>query len=155
MNRFADYAKHTDTISPEVVAALKSISHTGRLCDLITINLPIDPERKQEILDIVDIEKRVERVIAILQQEIEWMQIDSVFTHESKKYFKRPRKLLQNQKLKAIQQELGDEDEDGVAEAEKLKEQVEKLGLPADSKEKVLAEVNRLRLMPPMSAEST
>ena len=157
MNRFADYAKHTDTISPEVVAALKSISHTGRLCDLITINLPIDPERKQEILDIVDIEKRVERVITILQQEIEWMQIDQrIHSRVKKSISKDQENYFKNQKLKAIQQELGDEDlENGVAEAEKLKEQVEKLGLPADSKEKVLAEVNRLRLMPPMSAEST
>jgi ATP-dependent Lon protease len=157
MNRFADYAKHTDTISPEVVTALKSISHTGRLCDLITINLPIDPERKQEILDIVDIEKRVERVITILQQEIEWMQIDQrIHSRVKKSISKDQENYFKNQKLKAIQQELGDEDlENGVAEAEKLREQIEKLGLPTDSKEKVLAEVNRLRLMPPMSAEST
>jgi ATP-dependent Lon protease len=157
MNRFADYAKHTESISPEVVAALKSISHTGRLCDLITINLPIDPERKQEILDVVDVETRVERIVTILQQEIEWMQIDQrIHSRVKKSISKDQENYFKSQKLKAIQQELGDDDlESGVVEAEKLKEKVELLGLPADSKEKVLAEINRLRLMPPMSAEST
>ena len=96
-------------------------------------------------------------MITILQQEIEWMQIDQrIHSRVKKSISKDQENYFKNQKLKAIQQELGDEDlENGVAEAEKLKEQVEKLGLPADSKEKVLAEVNRLRLMPPMSAEST
>ena len=85
------------------------------------------------------------------------MQIDQrIHSRVKKSISKDQENYFKNQKLKAIQQELGDEDlENGVAEAEKLKEQVEKLGLPADSKEKVLAEVNRLRLMPPMSAEST
>ena len=157
MNRFSSYAKHTDSISSEVVAALKSITHTGRLCDLITINLPIETERKQEILQIVDVETRVEKVITLLQQEIEWMQIDQrIHSRVKKSISKDQENYFKNQKLKAIQQELGDDDLDnGLMEAEKLREQVEKLGLSKESKEKVLSEVNRLKLMPPMSAEST
>ena len=124
---------------------------------MITINLPIETERKQEILQIVDVETRVEKVITLLQQEIEWMQIDQrIHSRVKKSISKDQENYFKNQKLKAIQQELGDDDLDnGLMEAEKLREQVEKLGLSKESKEKVLSEVNRLKLMPPMSAEST
>ena len=157
MSRFTEYAELTETISSDLVNALSTIGHTGRLCDLIAVNLSIDSARKQEILSIVKIEKRVEKLIMILQQEIEWMQIDQrIHSRVKKSISKDQENYFKNQKLRAIQQELGDEDlESGLLEAEKLKQRVEKLGLSADSKEKILAEVNRLKLMPPMSAEAT
>ncbi|MEC8882406.1 MAG: endopeptidase La [Pseudomonadota bacterium] len=157
ITRFMAYAKNTETISSQVVFALRSITHAGRLADLVTMNLAIDEERKQEILNIVDIERRVERVITILQQEIEWMEIDDRIHKRVKKSISKDQEnYFKSQKLKAIQQEMGDEELDsGIFEAEKFKEKVDKLGLEEESKEKVMAEVNRLKLMPPMSAEST
>jgi ATP-dependent Lon protease len=157
MRRFTEYVGKVEIISPQVVLALSTIRHAGRLADLMTMNLPIEEEKKQMVLDIVDVTKRVEHVMATLQQEIEWMEIDERIHKRVKKSISKDQEsYFKAQKLKAIQQELGDEDLDsGILEAEKFKEKIEKLGLSAENKEKVLTEVNRLRLMPPMSAEST
>ena len=157
MSRFNEYAELTDSVSQEVIAALSSIRHTGRLCDLIAVHLPIDSARKQEVLGTLAIEDRVEKVVMILSQEIEWMQIDQrIHSRVKKSISKDQENYFKNQKLRAIQEELGEDDmENGLAEAEKLKQRIEKLGLADDNKEKVLGEVNRLKLMPPMSAEAT
>lgn len=157
MKHFNTYAELTEIIGDDVIAFLESVTHAGRLCDLIAMHLDIGVERKQEILATTAIESRVEKIMTLLQQEVEWMEIDQrIHSRVKKSISKDQENYFKNQKLKAIQQELGDDDmETGLFEAQKLKERLDKAGLPEESREKVQSEINRLKLMPPMSAEST
>ncbi|MAH60927.1 MAG: endopeptidase La [Legionellales bacterium] len=154
-SQFTEYAKLNEKLSSDVLGSMRGLSYPGRLADLISIHLPLSIEHKQNILETIDVHERVELVLSYLQKEMEWLRVEKniqkkvrdQIAEDQKKYFNR-------EKLKAIQQELGEMEGDG-GDIKTLLAKVKSLKLPKDTYEKVESEVNKLALMPPMSAEST
>ena len=154
-NQFADYADLNEKLSTDVVSSMKGLSYPGRLADLISIHLPLNIEQKQSILATLPIDQRSELVLSFLQREMDWLSVEKniqkkvrdQIAEDQKRYFNR-------EKLKAIQQELGEMDGDGQ-DASALLDKIHALGLPKAALEKVESEVNKLNMMPPMSAEAT
>lgn len=156
-SRFEQYAKYTDEISKNVLLSLSNVTEPGRLADLVTLNLPLEMAAKQAVLQTFPVPDRVEKVVLMLHQEVEWMKIDrriqsrvkQKITQEQEKYYK-------HQKLKAIQEELGDGDFDpSLQDVNEYQKKIDAAKLPADAKERADAELNKLRMMSPMSAEAT
>ncbi len=156
--RFEQFSNFSDSISKDVLSALSNVYEPGRLCDLITLNLSISVSKKQEILKTVSVTHRVEKVITFLHEEVEWMKIDQRIhnrvrlriSREQEKYYK-------HQKLKAIQEELGDGDLEsvGLQESDAFQKKITDKKLPKEVHEKAMSEINKLKMMAPMSAEAT
>ena len=156
-NRFERYVKYTDNLSDEVLSSLKNVHEPGRLSDLVTLNLPVSVSKKQDILDTLSVVSRIEKVIMLLQQEIEWMKIDQrIHSRVKQRISQEQEKYFKHQKLRAIQEELGDNDQDPNAqEVIDLQKKIKKLKLPTEAHDKALSELNKLKHTPPMSAEAT
>lgn len=154
-NQFSEYANLNEKLSTDLIASMRGLSYPGRLADLISIHLPLSIDQKQSILDAVEIHARVELVLSFLQKEMEWLKVEKniqkkvrdQIAEDQKRYFNR-------EKLKAIQQELGEMEGEGN-DVSNLLAKIKKLKLNKDAFEKVESEVNKLNLMPPMSAEAT
>ncbi len=155
--RFTRYAKYTDNISEDVVNSLQNVCDAGRLCDLITLHLPIDIARKQDILDTVVVSTRIEKVVLLLQQEIEWMKVDQrIHSRVKQRISQEQEKYFKHQKLRAIQEELGEGESDPhQQDFLELEKRLGKMTLPVLVKEKVASELKKLKATPPMSAEAT
>ena len=156
-NRFERYAKYTDNVSEEVVSSLKNVHEPGRLCDLVALNLPVSVAKRQEVLDTYSISMRLEKVVMILQQEIEWMKVDQrIHSRVKQRISSEQEKYFKHQKLRAIQEELGDNDHDPNAQdIQNFQNKLDALKLPEDIYEKATSELNKLKHTPPMSAEAT
>ncbi|HDS1727181.1 TPA: endopeptidase La, partial [Pseudomonas putida] len=136
-------------------SSLNSIDEPGRLVDTMAAHMALKIEQKQEILEIVDLTTRVEHVLALLDAEIDLLQVEKRIRGRVKKQMERSqREYYLNEQMKAIQKELGDGDE-GHNEVEELKKRIEAAGLPKDALTKAQAELNKLKQMSPMSAEAT
>ncbi|MCP5853798.1 endopeptidase La, partial [Klebsiella pneumoniae] len=123
--------------------------------DTMAAHMALKIEQKQEILEIVDLSTRVEHVLAMLDAEIDLLQVEKRIRGRVKKQMERSqREYYLNEQMKAIQKELGDGDE-GHNEVEELKKRIEAAGLPKDALAKAQAELNKLKQMSPMSAEAT
>ena len=155
--RFTRYGKYTDNISDEVMNALQNVHDAGRLCDLITSHLPIDVSRKQDILDTVALSSRIDKVVLLLQQEIEWMKVDQrIHSRVKQRISQEQEKYFKHQKLRAIQEELGEGESDPhQQDFLELEKRLSKMTLPVLVKEKVASEMKKLKATPPMSAEAT
>ncbi|CAL7962033.1 Lon protease [Gammaproteobacteria bacterium] len=159
LDEFSNFVKLNSKIPPEILSALANINEPGRLADAVAAHLPlIKFEDKQKILEIQDAKQRLQFVIGLLVHELEVLQVEEKLKHRVKTQLdKTQREFYLNEKLKAVQKEL-DEISEGrqpLSEAEKLKARIEKAGLSKEAKEKALAEFNKLKMMPPMSAEAT
>lgn len=155
LNQFNEYIKLNKKIPPEIVTTLAAIEDLGRLTDTIAAHLTLKIEDKQKILDKADVLVRMETALTLLEVEIGLLQMEKKIQGRVKKSMERTqREFYLNEKIKAIQKELGELEEGGSTE-EQLKDKIEKSGMPAEVKEKALAELNKLKLMPPMSAEAT
>lgn len=159
LDKFEDYLKLNPKIPLEILSALANINEPGRLADAIAAHLPLlKLEDKQKILETQDTKQRLQIVINFLSHELEVLQVEEKLKSRVKTQFdKTQREYYLNEKLKAIQKEL-DEISEGrppLSEMEKLKIRIEKTGLSAEAKEKALTEFNKLKLMPPLSAEAT
>ncbi len=140
--------------NPEALTAALRNDDPSRLCDLVASNLKIQVEDKQGLLEIFSVADRLNRLIEILEIELEKIQMDRSIHNRVKRQMERAQKeYYLNEKIKAIHKELGRKDE--KAELEELKQKIEQAGMPKDAYEKALAELRRLEQMPPMSAEST
>ena len=155
LSQFEQYVQLGKKVPAEVLSSLNSIEEPGRLVDTMAAHMALKIEQKQEILEIVDLPTRVEHVLALLDAEIDLLQVEQRIRGRVKKQMERSqREYYLNEQMKAIQKELGDGDE-GHNEVEELKKRIEAAGLPKDALAKAQAELNKLKQMSPMSAEAT
>ncbi|WP_459205216.1 endopeptidase La [Pseudomonas sp. MLB6B] len=155
LSQFEQYVQLGKKVPAEVLSSLNSIDEPGRLVDTMAAHMALKIEQKQEILEIIDLPERVEHVLALLDGEIDLLQVEKRIRGRVKKQMERSqREYYLNEQMKAIQKELGDGDE-GHNEVEELKKRIEAAGLPKDALTKAQAELNKLKQMSPMSAEAT
>ncbi len=153
--QFEQYVQLGKKVPAEVLSSLNSIDEPGRLVDTMAAHMALKIEQKQEILEIIDLSARVEHVLALLDGEIDLLQVEKRIRGRVKKQMERSqREYYLNEQMKAIQKELGDGDE-GHNEIEELKKRIDAAGLPKDALAKATAELNKLKQMSPMSAEAT
>ena len=153
--QFEQYVQLGKKVPAEVLSSLNSIDEPGRLVDTMAAHMALKIEQKQEILEIIELPARVEHVLALLDAEIDLLQVEKRIRGRVKKQMERSqREYYLNEQMKAIQKELGD-GEEGHNEVEELKKRIDAAGLPKDALAKATAELNKLKQMSPMSAEAT
>jgi ATP-dependent Lon protease len=155
IGQFEGYIKLNKKIPPEVLTSLSGIDEAARLADTMAAHMPLKLEDKQSVLEMVNVGERLEYLMAMMEAEIDLLQVEKRIRSRVKKQMeKSQREYYLNEQMKAIQKELGDLDE-GHDEFESLNRKIEEAQMPDDAKEKALAELNKLRMMSPMSAEAT
>ena len=154
INQFDQYVKLNKKIPPEILTSLAGIDDAGRLADTIAAHLPLKLEQKQEVLEIFDVRLRLEHLLGLLEAELDIMQVEKRIRGRVKRQMeKSQREYYLNEQVKAIQKELG-EGEDG-ADIEEVEKKIKAAHMPKDARAKAEAELKKLRLMSPMSAEAT
>ncbi len=152
-NLFEQYVKLSQSLNYDTMTAAVRVEDPSKLSDAIAANLQITVEEKQELLELFEPLERLNRIADILEVEIEKLNVDRSINTRVKRQMERAQKeYYLNEKLKAIQKELGRGE---ASEIEQLKKKIETSGMPAGPMEKALQELKRLEMMPPMSAEST
>jgi ATP-dependent Lon protease len=152
-NLFEQYVKLSQTLNYDTMIAAVRVEDPGKLTDAIAANLQIPVEQKQELLEIFEPLERLNRIADILEVETEKLNVDRSINSRVKRQMERAQKeYYLNEKLKAIQKELGRGE---ANEIEQLKKKIETSGMPEGPTEKAMQELKRLEMMPPMSAEST
>jgi len=155
LSQFEQYVQLGKKVPAEVLSSLNSIDEPSRLVDTMAAHMALKIEQKQDILEIIDLSARVEHVLAMLDGEIDLLQVEKRIRGRVKKQMERSqREYYLNEQMKAIQKELGD-GEEGHNEIEELKKRIDAAGLPKDALTKATAELNKLKQMSPMSAEAT
>ena len=155
LSQFEQYVQLGKKVPAEVLSSLNSIDEPSRLVDTMAAHMALKIEQKQDILEIIDLSARVEHVLALLDAEIDLLQVEKRIRGRVKKQMERSqREYYLNEQMKAIQKELGDSEE-GHNEIEELKKRIDAAGLPKDALTKANAELNKLKQMSPMSAEAT
>jgi ATP-dependent Lon protease len=159
MNRastlFERFIKYSPGLPYETMLSTVRIADPGRLADTIAAHLPVGVEEKQALLETISPIDRLEGVARLLEGEIEKLRVDKKIHNRVKKQMEKAQKeYYLNEKIKAIQQELGRKD-DRVNEVEEFRQKIEAARMPAEAKEKALQELKRLEVMPPVSAEAT
>ncbi|MGC1686050.1 MAG: endopeptidase La, partial [Candidatus Acidiferrales bacterium] len=150
---FEQYVKLSQSLNYDTMIAAVRVEDANKLSDAIAANLQIPVEEKQELLELFDPQERLNRIADILEVEIEKLNVDRTINTRVKRQMERAQKeYYLNEKLKAIQKELGRGE---ASEIDQLKKKIETSGMPAEVQEKALQELKRLEMMPPMSAEST
>ncbi|MGL4834186.1 MAG: LON peptidase substrate-binding domain-containing protein, partial [Shewanella sp.] len=155
IGQFEGYIKLNKKIPPEVLTSLSGIDEAARLADTMAAHMPLKLEDKQSVLEMVNVAERLEYLMAMMESEIDLLQVEKrIRTRVKKQMEKSQREYYLNEQMKAIQKELGDLDE-GHDEFEVLNRKIEEANMPSEAKEKAVAELNKLRMMSPMSAEAT
>ena len=155
MKTFEAYVEASKKIPSEVVTTVSGITQPSRLVDTIAAQLTLSLKEKQALLEVQNVRRRIERLSTLLTGEIEVSGLDKKVRGRVKKQMeKSQREYYLNEQMKAIQKELGDLDE-GPTEIEQLQTKVEASGMPTEAREKVTAEIKKLKMMSPMSAEAT
>ncbi|MBK5928667.1 endopeptidase La [Rhodobaculum claviforme] len=152
---FERYAKIRKNIPEEALAAVATSREGAKLADLVAGHLGIDVARKQELLEMLDVSARLERVYGLMQGEMSVLQVERKIKTRVKSQMERTqREYYLNEQMKAIQKELG-EGEDGQSELAELEARIEDTRLSKEARDKALAELKKLKTMSPMSAEAT
>ena len=152
---FDQYVKLNMKIPPEILTSLAGIDEPGRLADAIAAHLSLKIEDKQKILEMRITRERLEHILGVMESEIDLLQVEKRIRGRVKRQMeKSQREYYLNEQMKAIQKELG-EIEDGPNEADELSKKIEKAGMPKEAREKADAELKKLKMMSPMSAEAT
>jgi len=155
LNQFEGYVKLNKKIPPEVLTSLSGIEDGDRLADTMAAHMPLKLAEKQAVLEITDVRERIEHLMALMEGEIDILQVEKRIRSRVKKQMeKSQREYYLNEQMKAIQKELG-ETEDGVDEFEQLQKKIDDAKMPAEAKKKTEAELQKLKMMSPMSAEAT
>jgi len=155
ISQFEQYVKINKKVPPEVLTALAGVEDAGRLADTVAAHMALKLADKQKVLEIMDVRARLEHVLVAIEGEMDVLQIEKRIRGRVKAQMeKSQREYYLNEQMKAIQKELG-EMEDGVNEVQDLENRIESAGMPAEAKEKAVAELNKLKMMSPMSAEAT
>ncbi|MEY3605030.1 MAG: hypothetical protein RIQ49_2062 [Pseudomonadota bacterium] len=154
LTQFDQYVKLNKKIPPEILASLGSIDEPGRMADTVAVHLPVKIEQKQEILETFPVHDRLEKLLALIESELDILQVEKRIRGRVKRQMeKSQREYYLNEQVKAIQKELG-EGEDG-ADMEEIDKKIKAARMPKEALKKAEAEFKKLRLMSPMSAEAT
>ncbi|MCZ6804847.1 MAG: endopeptidase La [Proteobacteria bacterium] len=155
MNQFEQYVKLNKKVPPEIISSLASIDDASRLADTIAAHMAIKIEEKQHVLEIIDIKERLEHLIHLMDSEIDLLHVEKKIRGRVKSQMeKSQREYYLNEQMKAIQKELG-EMEDVPNEIDELAGKIKKAGMHKEARGKAESELNKLRMMSPMSAEAT
>ncbi|HAS6357767.1 TPA: endopeptidase La [Vibrio vulnificus] len=155
ISQFEGFIKLNKKIPPEVLTSLGGIDEAARLADTIAAHMPLKLADKQQVLETVDITERLEFLMGQMESEIDILQVEKRIRNRVKKQMeKSQREYYLNEQMKAIQKELG-ESEDGVDEFEALKQKIDSAKMPKEAREKTEQELQKLKMMSPMSAEAT
>ncbi len=154
-SQFEQYVKLNRKIPTEILASVLAIEDGGRFSDTIAAHLSLKLDEKQKILEVTDLAKRLEKLVGIMESEIDLLQVEKKIRGRVKRQMeKTQREYYLNEQMKAIQKELG-ELEDVPNELEALAKKMEQSGMTAEAREKCQTELNKLKMMSPMSAEAT
>ena len=154
LQQFDQYVKLNKKIPPEILTSISSIDDAGRLADTIAAHLPLKLENKQEILDLADVRPRLENLYEQMDREVDILNVDKRIRNRVKRQMeKNQRDFYLNEQVKAIQKELG-EGEEG-ADIEEIEKKIKAARMPQEARKKAEAELKKLKLMSPMSAEAT
>jgi ATP-dependent Lon protease len=152
---FEQYVKLSNNLHYDAMIAAVRVDDAGKLADTIAAHLNVGVDEKQNLLEIISPLERLNRIVNILEAEVDKLQVDRRIQSRVKKQMEKAQKeYYLNEKMKAIQKELGRKDEKGN-EIEELKKKIEQSRMPKDVEEKAIQELKRLEAMPPMSAEAT
>jgi len=155
VSQFEQYVKLNKKVPPEVLTALAGIEQPGRLADTVAAHMSLKLAEKQKVLEILDVRKRLEHMLVAIEGEMDVLQIEKRIRGRVKAQMeKSQREYYLNEQMKAIQKELG-EMEDGTNEITELEQKVAKAGMSKEARDKSTAEINKLKMMSPMSAEAT
>ena len=155
MSQFEQFVQLGKKVPAEVVSSLSSIDEPGRLVDTMVAHLSLKLDEKQKILEILPLRDRVEHVLGVLDGEIDLLQVEKRIRGRVKKQMERSqREYYLNEQMKAIQKEMGNLDE-GEGEFDELRRKIDNAGMPEEALNKANAELNKLKMMSPMSAEAT
>jgi ATP-dependent Lon protease len=155
LHTFDQYVKLNKKIPGEVLTSVSSIDDPSRLADTIAAHMTLKLDEKQKILEIQNLRERLEHLLTLVEGEIDILQVEKRIRGRVKQQMeKSQREYYLNEQMKAIQKELGDL-EDAPNEIEELAQRIEKAGMPKEAKVKAQAELNKLKMMSPMSAEAT
>ena len=154
LTQFDQYVKLNKKIPPEILTSLSGIDEGGRLADTIVAHLPLKLEQKQEVLEMIGVNKRLEHLLGLLEGELDILQVEKRIRGRVKRQMeKSQREYYLNEQVKAIQKELGDIEEG--AELEDLEKRVKEASMSKEAEAKAMGELKKLRMMSPMSAEAT
>ncbi|MDG4866502.1 endopeptidase La [Guyparkeria sp. 1SP6A2] len=155
LNQFESYVKLNKKTPPEVLSSLSGIDDVSRLADTIAAHMALGIDEKQSILEMIDLRERIERLMMLIESEIDTLQVERRIRGRVKQQMeKSQREYYLNEQMKAIQKELGDL-EDGGNELDELEDKIQKAGMTKEAREKAKSELNKLKMMSPMSAEAS
>ena len=155
LTQFEQYVKLNKKVPQEIVSSLNGIDDPSRLADTVAAHLAVKIAQKQEILEIVDTRDRLEAIISRIEEELDLLQVEKRIRGRVKRQMeKSQREYYLNEQMKAIQKELGDMEE-APNEVEELTKRIEEAGMSKEAHTKAVAELNKLKMMSPMSAEAT
>ncbi|TAJ94680.1 MAG: endopeptidase La [Gammaproteobacteria bacterium] len=155
VSQFEQYVKLNKKVPPEILSSLNGIEDVSRLADVIASQMSVKIEEKQKILELSGVIERIEYIILLMESEIDLLQVEKRIRGRVKSQMeKSQREYYLNEQMKAIQKELGDLEE-VPNEIEELARKIESSGMHAEAKKKALSELNKLKMMSPMSAEAT
>jgi ATP-dependent Lon protease len=154
IQQFDQYVKLNKKIPPEILTSLAGIDEAGRLGDTIAAHLPLKLEQKQEVLEMFDVKARLEHLLKLVEGELDILQVEKRIRGRVKRQMeKSQREYYLNEQVKAIQKELGEMEEG--ADLDEIEKKIKQARMPKDARKKAEAELKKLRLMSPMSAEAT
>src|SRR6218665_3376348 len=152
--QFDQYVKLNKKIPPEILTSIGGIDDAGRLADPIAAHLPLKLDAKQSVLDLAEVGKRLEKLLDLLEHEVDILQVEKRIRGRVKRQMeKSQREYYLNEQVKAIQKELGDGEEG--ADLEDLDKKIQAARMPKEARKKADSELKKLKLMSPMSAEAT
>jgi ATP-dependent Lon protease len=156
LKMFERYIKDNPKMPEELIPALASINDPGRLADTVAMHLPLQFSVKQKILEILDPKLRLEMILEILESELDMLKIeDAIHVKVKQQMEKGQREYYLREKVKAIEKELGEDGEKEFTDFEKTEQRIKDAGMSKEAEAKALSELKKLKMMPPMSAEST
>ena len=155
MAQFDKYVNLSKKVPSEVLTSLSGIDEAGRLADTMAAHMSLELEQKQAILEISDVQERMDQLMGLMEAEIDLFQVEKRIRGRVKKQMeKSQREYYLNEQMKAIQKELGDLDE-APNELDDLQNKIKESGMSKEAQEKTNAELNKLKMMSPMSAEAS
>lgn len=155
VNQFEQYVNLSKKVPSEVMTSLSGIDDPGRLADTVAAHMTLELGQKQGILEMISVRERIEHLLGLMEAEIDLFQVEKKIRGRVKQQMeKSQREYYLNEQMKAIQKELGDMGDEGN-EADELEQKIEQAGMPKEAEEKTRAELNKLKMMSPMSAEAS
>lgn len=155
INLFEQYVKLNKKVPPEILSSLASIEDPVRLADTVAAHLGLKITQKQALLETLNVEERIHSLVEHIENELDLLQVEKKIRGRVKQQMERSqREYYLNEQIKAIQKELGDMDE-SPSEVEELSRRINKAGMTKEARDKAAAELNKLKMMSPMSAEAT